>query len=261
MQARARPTAAQFRRRRLTIAALTSALFACIGLLLASALSGAGPRVASARDTSTLPTADTTASTSGATTSAPLVATTTTSSPTTTTSFDATQTEVLPSATGAHFDAVVASLWRGVTSGSPTAAGGAFFPEPSYVALKAISWAAADFTDRLLVEFHNDLLATHDALGSDAMHARFLKVIVDEQFAHWIAPNECYNRDGYFEVPNSRVVYELDGRIASFGIASMISWRGEWYVVHLGAVLRSSTAGVVDDPQTGSGVPTYSSTC
>ena len=30
--------------------------------------------------------------------------------------------------------------------------------------------------------------------------------------------------------------------IRSFGIASMISWRGVWYVVHLGAVLRPSAA-------------------
>ena len=41
----------------------------------------------------------------------------------------------------------------------------------------------------------------------------------------------------------------------SIGIASLISWRGRWYVVHLGAVLRSGQAGVVDQPADGPGTP------
>ena len=39
----------------------------------------------------------------------------------------------------------------------------------------------------------------------------------------------------------------------SFGIASLISWRGVWYVVHLGAISRTSVTGVVDDPTIGPG--------
>ena len=66
---------------------------------------------------------------------------------------------------------------------------------------------------------------------------------------------------GYYEVPNARVVYSENGASRSFGIASMISWRGEWYVVHLGAVLRSSEAGAVDEPAVGPGSSAYSSTC
>jgi hypothetical protein len=30
--------------------------------------------------------------------------------------------------------------------------------------------------------------------------------------------------------------YELDGQTGSFPVTSLISWRGEWYVVHLGAI-------------------------
>jgi len=41
----------------------------------------------------------------------------------------------------------------------------------------------------------------------------------------------------------------------------MISWRGQWYVVHLGAVLRRAAIGVVDAPAAGTGVPAPSSTC
>jgi hypothetical protein len=51
------------------------------------------------------------------------------------------------------------------------------------------------------------------------------------------------------------------GELRSFGIASMISWRGVWYVVHLGAVLRSNETRVVDEPASGPGTSEYSATC
>jgi hypothetical protein len=50
-------------------------------------------------------------------------------------------------------------------------------------------------------------------------------------------------------------VYRAGGRERSIGIASLISWRGQWYVVHFGAVLRSTAGGVVDQPASGPGVP------
>jgi hypothetical protein len=76
-----------------------------------------------------------------------------------------------------------------------------------------------------------------------------------------VPPGVCYNDVGYYEVPNARVVYLEGGQVRSFGIASMISWRGRWYVVHLGAVLRNADVGVVDEPASGRGTSAYSSTC
>ena len=60
---------------------------------------------------------------------------------------------------------------------------------------------------------------------------------------------------------NARVVYDLDGQTRSFGVASLISWRGEWYVVHLGAILRNSSEGDVDEPAVGPGYSAPSRTC
>ena len=57
------------------------------------------------------------------------------------------------------------------------------------------------------------------------------------------------------------MVYTEAGVTRSFGIASLISWRGEWYVVHLGAVVRSGGGGVVLDPESGAGRSAPSSTC
>jgi hypothetical protein len=62
-------------------------------------------------------------------------------------------------------------------------------------------------------------------------------------------------------MPNARVVYSEEGHTGYFGIASMISWRGERYVVHLGVVLRSGEVGEVDEPAAGAGKQAYSGTC
>jgi hypothetical protein len=138
----------------------------------------------------------------------------------------------------------------------------AFFPESAYLQVKAISDPGSDYVHRLLGEFGADLMAAHSLLGAGANGAHLLTIVVPSQYGHWVSPGTCYNRIGYFEVPNSRLVYQdSGGHIHSFGIASMISWRGVWYVVHLGAVARSSDQGVVDDPEVGPGTPLYSSTC
>jgi hypothetical protein len=49
------------------------------------------------------------------------------------------------------------------------------------------------------------------------------------------------------------VVYRVGGQERSIGIASLISWRGRWYVVHFGAVIRTAGGGVVDQPAIGPG--------
>jgi hypothetical protein len=156
----------------------------------------------------------------------------------------------------------MSALWQGVVAGAVPPAQAAFFPESAYLQVKAVSDPAADYASRLVGEFSADLAAAHDLLGPDGSRARLLTVAVPAQYGHWVPPGTCENRIGYFEVPNSRLVYrDGAGQTRSFGIASMISWRGIWYVVHLGAVARPSGGGVVDDPEVGPGTPAYSSTC
>ena len=81
-----------------------------------------------------------------------------------------------------------------------------------------------------------------------ARGARLVRVIVPESEAAWVYPGVCYNSIGYWHVGGARVVYTEHGQERSFGIASLISWRGVWYVVHFGEVLRPVVTGVVDQP-------------
>ncbi len=181
--------------------------------------------------------------------------------PTTTDPGTLPQTEAFPTTSSPGFARRMAALWSGVASGVTGQAVPAFFPESAYVQLKDIGDPSADFTGRLLTDYQADVTAAHQLLGADPAAATFVGVDVDAAYGHWVPPGVCDNGVGYFEVPNARVLYSLGGQERSFGIASMISWRGEWYVVHLGAILRSGSGGEVDDPETGPGVSAYSSTC
>ncbi len=152
----------------------------------------------------------------------------------------------------------MADLWAGVVHNSLKRAMPAFFPEAAYVQVKGIADAAGDWKYRLVHGFALDIAAAHALLGAGASSARLVGVNVPESYAHWVGPGACYNPIGYYELPNARVVYSEGGQTRSFGIASMISWRGVWYVVHFGDVLES---GVVDSPSAGAGTSVPSSTC
>ncbi len=230
--------------------ALTVAIVAVAGVLAARAVVHRPPTPASARSSS--------ATTS---TAAPATRPTAPSPTTTVDPGSLPQTETFPAASGPTFTARMAALWNGVVAGSVQPALPAFFPESAYVTLKAESDPAADYTDRLLAEYADDLAAAHALLGADPSAAILVGVEVDEAYGHWVPVGRCFNGVGYFEVPNARVVYSENGQTRSFGVASMISWRGQWYVVHLGSVLRSGSAGQVDDPQSGPGSPLPSQTC
>ena len=155
----------------------------------------------------------------------------------------------------------MSDLFGAIVTDSFAMAEPAYFPESAYLQLKTIDNPRSDYVNRLEGDFTLDIGAAHALLGNDANTARLLEVTAPSGFGHWVPPGVCDNSVGYYELPNARVVYQEDGQIRSFGIASMISWRGVWYVVHLGAILRSSGAGVVDDPSVGPGTSIPSSTC
>lgn len=171
------------------------------------------------------------------------------------------QTPTRPSSHTLRFRREMSDLWQAIVLDRPRIARSAFFPIGAYLQLKAIAGAGADYTNRLLGDYALDIDAAHRLLGDGSASATLMRVSVVSAYAHWVPPDVCYNRVGYYEVPNSRIVYRESGKVRSFGIASMISWRGRWYVVHLGAILRPSDAGVVDQPASGAGVTEPSSTC
>jgi hypothetical protein len=166
------------------------------------------------------------------------------------------QTGTLPPARSPMFEAEMTDLWAGVVSGRPDLAMPAFFPLLAYEQVKAIADPAADWQSRLVSEFSADVIAAHDVIGGQsARTATLVRVIVPEDEADWISPGVCDNGVGYWHVAGARLVYRVGGQVMSFGISTLISWRGHWYVVHLGGEVRTSAGGMVDQPSAGLGAP------
>ena len=167
------------------------------------------------------------------------------------------QTQAVPKTDNAAFRNLVADLWLSVATGNPSYARPAFFPEAAYKQVKAIADPSGDWQNRLWYDFRVDVAAAHQLVGDDA---QLVKVVVPTQFAQWIPVGACYNSDGYWHLPGARVEYREGGQLKSFGIASMISWRGVWYVIHFGGVDRPGV-GMVDQPADGEGIPGPPGSC
>ena len=144
------------------------------------------------------------------------------------------QTKQLPVSTGATFDAGVADLWRAIVDDNPQEAMPFFFPLSAYIQVKGISDPVHDFQTRLIPAYENDIHRLHADLGANPSAAQFVSFNVPEAQAEWILPGVEYNKGSYWRVYGSTLNYLDNGQAESFPIFSLISWRGEWYVVHIG---------------------------
>lgn len=143
------------------------------------------------------------------------------------------QTRDRPPAKSPALDTRAAALWDGIVSDDPDKAMPFFFPVTAYEQVKAISSPASDWRRRLVAAYKRDIHALHKRLGDKAESAKLVRLDVPDDRARWVEPDEEYNKLGYWRVYGTRIVYEIDGKERTFDISSLISWRGEWYVVHL----------------------------
>ena len=159
------------------------------------------------------------------------------------------QIHELPGDQDARFVAGAHALWQAIVQDKPALAKPFFFPLSAYLQVKDISDPAQDYQDRLIAWYDLDIKAAHDLLGAGAAGAKLTSVDVPQDQAEWIEPGVEYNKGSYYRVYGTRLTYQENGHTASFGVFSLISWRGEWYVVHLGPSTRSAMEGIVYDPQ------------
>jgi hypothetical protein len=167
------------------------------------------------------------------------------------------QTSAEPPTDAASLTATLAPLWSALISGSQAEALGVFFPRSAYLQIKTgvLPDPASDYADRLIAFYNLDLATYHALLGPGAPSATLVGVDADPAYASWIAVGTCENTVGYWHLPGVRLVYQDAGTTQSFAVASLISWRGAWYVVHLGPNPRPANIGTVDQPAAGPGTP------
>src|SRR4051794_1889787 len=146
------------------------------------------------------------------------------------------QTDVKPDAASAAFTAHVSSLWAAIVADDPSRAMPSFFPLEAYKQVKALADPERDWNTRLVAAFAEDIHAWHAQLGSGAASAQLTAVSVPSDQAQWIGPGTESNKGSYWRLYGSTLGYTVDGRAGTFTVASMISWRGEWFVVHLASI-------------------------
>jgi hypothetical protein len=125
------------------------------------------------------------------------------------------------------------TLWEAIVRDEPDRAMPFFFPVTAYEQVKAIPSPASDWRRRLVTAFKRDVHGLNKRLGDKAAAAKLVRLDVPNDRARWVEPNEESNRLGYWRVYGTRIIYQFDGKERSLEISSLISWRGEWYVVHL----------------------------
>jgi hypothetical protein len=146
------------------------------------------------------------------------------------------QTRDRPAASGEALDAGVAALWAGIVEDDPDRAMPFFFPLAAYLQVKDVADPGSDWKRRLVAAYAHDVHGLHARLGNRAHDAKLTGLEVPDARARWVDPGEEYNKIGYYRVFGSRLHYELDGATHFIEVKSLISWRGEWFVVHLGAI-------------------------
>ena len=208
-----------------------------------------GTSVSTSPTTTTLAASPTTTSTT--------VVPTTTALPTTTDPGQLPQTAALPPWSSAALAARLAPLWQGIQADALGAARQVFFPRSAYLSMKAQTLAdpSGDYANRLLAFYGLDLATYHAALGPNPAAVPLLGVGVGPGLVGWIPAGACENGVGYWHLPGVRLEYRLGGVLHSVGVASLISWRGQWYVVHLGPNPRPVDVGTLDAPALGPGSP------
>jgi hypothetical protein len=144
------------------------------------------------------------------------------------------QTEEKPSLRSPSWDKRVKLLFRAIQIDDPKVALPAFFPLVAYQQVKAIPNPVADYNGRLIAAFERDIHAAHKEMGNGALSATLVGMEVLEDKAKWMPPGSEGNKVGYHRVLGSKLRY-LDGGggAKAVEITSLISWRGEWYVVHV----------------------------
>jgi hypothetical protein len=144
------------------------------------------------------------------------------------------QTEERPRLDSPGFQRRLEQLVAAIAQDDPERALPAFFPLVAYEQVKAIAAPGRDWRDRLVRAFQRDIHDYHRQLGADAAGARLARLSVDERKVRWMDPGAEGNRLGYYRVTRSKLQLRLsNGAERELELTSLISWRGEWYVVHL----------------------------
>jgi hypothetical protein len=144
------------------------------------------------------------------------------------------QTDAKPSVDSPLYQRHVHLLFEAIQKDDPDVAKAFFFPVVAYEQVKAIEKPARDWRFRLWKNFARDVHEYHQQLGPNPSAAVLDHLNVRTSAAKWMKPGSEGNKLGYYRVTGTKILgKKANGSRLELDLSSMISWRGEWYVVHL----------------------------
>jgi len=144
------------------------------------------------------------------------------------------QTDDRPTTESAFFQRLGPMLFEAIVRDDPEVVMPYFFPRVAYEQVKAIARPERDWRMRLVRLFERDIHGYYRHLGRYRNQAQYVGFEVVEDRARFMKPHTEGNRLPYWRVLRSHLIYrDHQGRRLRLEVTSLISWRGEWYVVHL----------------------------
>lgn len=124
-------------------------------------------------------------------------------------------------------------LFEAIQKDDPEIATRVFFPKEAYMQVKDIPKPEADWKSRLMKAFKRDIHKYHKGMKKPEL-AEYVGFKADEKRAKWMPPRGEGNKVGYYRILHTKLQYKnADGKNRELDITSLISWRGEWFVVHV----------------------------
>lgn len=143
------------------------------------------------------------------------------------------QTEDKPSFDSAAWKRRAELLFEAIQKDDPDIAARVFFPKEAYMQVKDIPKPEGDWKARLMKAFARDIHEYHKAMKKPE-DAKFVGYKADMKHAKWMPPRGEGNKVGYYRITHTKLQYKnADGKDREMDVTSLISWRGEWFVVHL----------------------------
>lgn len=144
------------------------------------------------------------------------------------------QTEDKPSIDSPAFRARLELLWKAIVANDAELAAPVFFPVMAYEQVKDIQSPAADHKARLLKAFARDIKEYHGKIGPNPQATKLLGLEIEDKRLKWMKRGDEGNKLPYWRLTRSKIRYaDANGAEQTLELTSLISWRGEWFVVHL----------------------------
>jgi hypothetical protein len=128
----------------------------------------------------------------------------------------------------------MAALLQAIRTGNPQLSHPGFFPLAAYLQTKSGGGNDADWHFRLLANFDRDIRILHARLDPSSAPLTFVGASVVGA-PTWITPGVEQNKGPYWRTLSTVIAYRAtpSGPILHQSVLCCISWRGEWYPIHL----------------------------